>query len=602
MQRKWRGWVGSVPIVFGATNVGLGATAAQNSLESSTNWSGYVASAPSGSAFSDVSSTWVIPTVKASSSGTTYSAYWVGFDGDTDGTVEQCGTSADVTQNGTASYYAWYEFYPSGTVELNLAVHPGDTINAEVKYEASESSSGKYAYYMDVNDQTTGKSFTDTLYTSSSDARSSAEWIAEAPSNGSSILTLANFGSVSFSNDVAALNGGSDQALGALNYNDIEMVQNGNTVALPTSLYSGGEAFTVNYGTATGNLTWNNSGGSGDGKTWDVGANHNWNNGDSATVYTDGSNITFNDTNNNHYSVTLNSTVSPGSVTVNNNLGNYTISGAGKIADAGAFTKSGSDTVTVGAALSVAGSTSITAGTLQLAAGVSGESGPAATSAINLASLSITGNGVLDVNNNNVILTYGSSDPISTIAGYLATGYSGGAWNGLGGIDTSAPLTVNGLKYGLGYADGADGVVANLTSGQIEVAYTLVGDAKLDGNVNGEDLAILAANFNQQVTGWDQGDFTYSGTVNGEDFTLLAANFNQGDSGAATAGDVAALDAFAAANDLSLGDVPDPANAAMNDFAVANGISLINIPEPASATMMVMAGLGIRRRRRRSPR
>ncbi|MGA2441046.1 MAG: PEP-CTERM sorting domain-containing protein [Tepidisphaeraceae bacterium] len=57
----------------------------------------------------------------------------------------------------------------------------------------------------------------------------------------------------------------------------------------------------------------------------------------------------------------------------------------------------------------------------------------------------------------------------------------------------------------------------------------------------------------------------------------MAANFNQSVSGAASAGDVAALDAFAA----------------------ANGISLANVPEPASVGMMVM-GSGILRRRRRT--
>jgi hypothetical protein len=578
-RKKWPGWVGSVPIIFGATNVGLGAIGAENALEESTNWSGYVASAPSGDAFSDVSSTWVIPTVKASSSGTTYSAYWVGFDGDTDGTVEQCGTSADITRHGTATYYAWYEFYPAGEVEVSLTVHPGDTMNAEITYEASESSSGNYAYYMDLSDQTTGQSFIDTLYTSNNDARSSAEWIAEAPSNGSGVLTLANFGSVSFSKDVAALNGGSDQALGALSYNDIQMAQNSAVVALPTSLYSGGEAFTVNYGTATGNLTWNNSGGASpsDGKTWDIGTNHNWNNGDSATVYTDGSNITFNDSNNGHYSVTLNTTVSPGSVTVNNSLGNYTFTGAGQIADAGAFVKSGGDSLTVGTALSV-GSMSITGGTLKLAAGVSGGSGPAVTSTINLTSLSITGNGVLDVNNNHIIITYSSSDPITTIAGYIKSGYNGGAWNGPGIISSAAQTPTDGLLYGLGYADGADGIVAGLAPGQIEVAYTLVGDANLDGVVNSTDFDILAANFNQSITGWDQGDFNYGGNVNATDFDELAANFNQTVSGAASAGDVAALDAF----------------------AVVNGIDLASVPEPASAAIEVMAGLGILCRRRRS--
>ncbi|MGD0768688.1 MAG: PEP-CTERM sorting domain-containing protein, partial [Tepidisphaeraceae bacterium] len=93
-------------------------------------------------------------------------------------------------------------------------------------------------------------------------------------------------------------------------------------------------------------------------------------------------------------------------------------------------------------------------------------------------------------------------------------------------------------------------------------------------------FTILAANFNQPVTGWDQGDFNYDGLVNAADFTDLAANFNQSDSGAAvSAGDVAALDAFAAANGLSL-----PTS---------------SVPEPASGSIVVMAGLGILRRRRR---
>jgi hypothetical protein len=311
------------------------------------------------------------------------------------------------------------------------------------------------------------------------------------------------------------------------------------------------------------NLTWNNTGAGSptNGQTWDS-TNNNWNNGSIATTYSSGALVTFNDTNNGHYAVTLNTTVSPGSVTVNNSLGNYTIAGAGgKIVDAGAFTKSGSDTLTLGAALSV-GSMNINAGTLKLAAGVSGGSGPAVTSTINLTSLSITGNSVLDVNNNHIIITYTSTDPISTIAGYIESGYNGGAWNGPGIISSAAQTKTDGLLYGVGYADGADGVVSGLASGQIEVAYTLLGDANLDGTVNSADFTILAANFNQPVTGWDQGDFNYDGLVNAADFTDLAANFNQSVSGAATAGDVAALDAFATANGL-LADVPEPASAAL---------------------------------------
>jgi hypothetical protein len=164
-----------------------------------------------------------------------------------------------------------------------------------------------------------------------------------------------------------------------------------------------------------------------------------------------------------------------------------------------------------------------------------------------VSNLTISGTGTVDLANNELLINYGSNpDPISTIAGYIKSGYNGGGWNGQGLISTAAQTPTNGLNYGLGYADGTDGVVAGLSSGQIEIKYTLLGDANLDGLVNGSDFNILAANFNQSVTGWDQGDFNYNGLVNAADFNQLAANFNQGVSGAAVALSAAALAAPAA--------------------------------------------------------
>ncbi|MGA2442264.1 MAG: glycosyl hydrolase 53 family protein [Tepidisphaeraceae bacterium] len=191
---------------------------------------------------------------------------------------------------------------------------------------------------------------------------------------------------------------------------------------------------------------------------------------------------------------------------------------------------------------------------------------------------SLSDAGTIDIQAHSMLVNYGASDPFSTIAGYIESGYNGGHWNGPGIISTTAQTPTNGLFYGVGYADGADGVVSGLASGQIEVKYTLLGDANLDALVNAADFTILAANFNQPVTSWDQGDFNYDGLVNAADFTDLAANFNQSASGAASAADVAALDAFAA----------------------ANGINLANVPEPATSVMMAMAGLAILARRRRS--
>jgi hypothetical protein len=178
----------------------------------------------------------------------------------------------------------------------------------------------------------------------------------------------------------------------------------------------------------------------------------------------------------------------------------------------------------------------------------------------NISALTINGNGTLDVGNNHLFINYGSgADPINTIKQYLQQGFNAGAWNGLGGIDTSAAQLFP--SYTLGYADSADpGNPAGLASGQIEIKFTLLGDANLDGSVNGSDFAILAANFNKAVNGWDQGDFNYDGAVNGADFANLAANFNRGASqSAVSSGDGTALDTFAATNGL-LADVPEPAS------------------------------------------
>jgi len=112
--------------------------------------------------------------------------------------------------------------------------------------------------------------------------------------------------------------------------------------------------------------------------------------------------------------------------------------------------------------------------------------------------------------------------------------------------------------------------------------YTLLGDANLDGKVNGIDFNLMATNFNQAVTdGWDKGDFNYDGKVNGIDFNLLASNFNQlASQSADSSADLAAVDAFAA----------------------ANGISLTSVPEPASIGLLLASSLGLLSRRKRSNR
>jgi autotransporter-associated beta strand protein len=376
----------------------------------------------------------------------------------------------------------------------------------------------------------------------------------------------------------------------------------------PTGLYtinpSTGKATGIgsqSYGTMTdltsitfqsAPITWNNSGASGpsDGKTWDIGTNNNWTNGYFSMPYADGSNVAFNDNNAGNYAVTLNTTVSPGSVTFNNSDGNYTISGSGTIAGTGGLSKSGTGTVTLSTFATYTGGTTVSAGVLQinptsvasttisalangpLSISGSGEvalstnvtlgsqSGPIPASNINLTSLSISGNGTLDIGNNDIIIDYSAgSDPIFAIKSWIMSGYAGGSWTGTG--ITSSAAAAHPSSYGIGYADSADlGNPAGLASGQIELKYTLLGDANLEGVVNGSDFSILAANFGSGATNWDQGNFLFTSSVNGSDFSALAANFGQGDSGTSvsvSSADVAALDAFAKANGL-MGDVPEP--------------------------------------------
>ncbi|MGD0767930.1 MAG: hypothetical protein ABSB42_07005 [Tepidisphaeraceae bacterium] len=147
-------------------------------------------------------------------------------------------------------------------------------------------------------------------------------------------------------------------------------------------------------------------------------------------------------------------TISGGSVSAENTVNLATINVTGGSANLGAIT--GTGTLNVGdASASVTASglrqssvTITSTGQLTLTAG-------GASNEVN--SLVIDSGGVFDLTSTKLIVNYGSgSDPISTIAGYIKSGYNGGAWNGPGIISSAAQTKTNGLRYGIGYADSAD--------------------------------------------------------------------------------------------------------------------------------------------------
>lgn len=221
-----------------------------NSVES-TNWSGY---AVTGSDFTEVKGSWIVPAVDCTvtpgtKSTPAYSSFWVGIDGYSSNTVEQIGTDSDCDRS-TPVYYAWYEFYPAGSYEINLAISPGNKVSAEVSYSGSE-------FTVTITNISTGATFSKTENVRKA-KRSSAEWIAEAPccARGGSMLPLSDFGTVelgldntSVSNTNYAANSStplSPISIFGSSVEDIVMVTSGGVdEAVPSSLSSDGSSFTV---------------------------------------------------------------------------------------------------------------------------------------------------------------------------------------------------------------------------------------------------------------------------------------------------------------------------------------------------------------------
>lgn len=218
---------------------------ASTSQSSSTNWSGYVAATDltgtSGNDMvTDVAGSWVVPTLVATTDAT-YCAIWVGIDGYSSESVEQIGTSHNWS-NGAQQNYAWYEMYPSGSYEISgFPVDNGDVISAKVAYE------GNNTFKLVISNLT--KKISTTIPTSqtmsSSAARSSAEWIVEAPYSGE-ILPLSDFKAVTLNYCSAVIDG----VKGAINngkwFNDeITMAGQKGVEAQPSSLLKNGTCFHV---------------------------------------------------------------------------------------------------------------------------------------------------------------------------------------------------------------------------------------------------------------------------------------------------------------------------------------------------------------------
>jgi hypothetical protein len=137
------------------------------------NWSGYADTGAAG-AFSKVSGSWTVPKLTACTHEHSTNSQWVGFDGFSNGTVEQDGTLAECYL-GKPIYVDWYEMFPTDPdVVAEHSVSPGDKINASVTRRGTR-------YTLVVTDTTHRKdSFTATTTCASATClNDSAEWINE---------------------------------------------------------------------------------------------------------------------------------------------------------------------------------------------------------------------------------------------------------------------------------------------------------------------------------------------------------------------------------------------------------------------------------------
>jgi hypothetical protein len=253
----------SIVIALIAATCAVTAPAALADSTNSSNWAGYAVHRP-GVSFRTVSGTWRQPDAKCTPGAQTYSAFWVGLGGFSLNApaLEQTGTEVDCSVSGKVVSTAWYELVPAASTPIRLAVRPGDLMRARVTVTGRQVVIG-------LDDLTRHTSFKKTLNANVIDV-SSAEWIAEAPSQCVSLdscqtLPLAEFAPTKFDSTTVRSSTGhlgsiSDRSWG---WTKIKLTPGGRRFAAyngsgpaagaasPSSLLPGGRSFSVSWALAS---------------------------------------------------------------------------------------------------------------------------------------------------------------------------------------------------------------------------------------------------------------------------------------------------------------------------------------------------------------
>ncbi|OIW24630.1 hypothetical protein CONLIGDRAFT_718516 [Coniochaeta ligniaria NRRL 30616] len=204
----------------------------------SSNWAGAVLV---GSGYKSVTGTFVVPTPKKPSGGsssTTYSASaWVGIDGDTCQTAI-LQTGVDFNVKGTSvSFDAWE------TNNKRIDTFSGFSISAGNTIKVTATATSKTGGTVTITNSSTGKTVTHSFSgESASLCETNAEWIVEDFEENGSLVPFANFGTVKFTGaSVTTTSGSTIDTTGA----QILDIKQGSTVY--TDCSASGSTVTCTY-------------------------------------------------------------------------------------------------------------------------------------------------------------------------------------------------------------------------------------------------------------------------------------------------------------------------------------------------------------------
>ncbi|RFU72636.1 aspergillopepsin-2 precursor [Trichoderma arundinaceum] len=167
----------------------------------STNWAG---AAITTSGITEVSGTFTVPQPSVPAGGSSQNEYcgaaWVGIDGYSNADLIQTGVLWCI-QDGEFLYEAWYEYLPASLIAYSgISVGAGSVVTVT----ATKTGTNSGVTTLSSGGRTVSHTFS---RQNSPLPGTSAEWIVEDFTSGSSLVPFADFGSVTFTGASAIVNG-----------------------------------------------------------------------------------------------------------------------------------------------------------------------------------------------------------------------------------------------------------------------------------------------------------------------------------------------------------------------------------------------------------